>query len=64
MVNLNDKVDKVQSYILSGMLSIYTNFITLLNESQTDKLTGLPNRKIFDSSISKIFDSHPEPLKN
>jgi len=60
VVNLRDKADKVQSYILSGILSIYTNFFTLLNESQTDELTGLSNRKTFDSSISKVFDSLPE----
>ena len=63
IVNLKDKADKVQSYILSGILSIYTNFITLLNESQTDELTGLSNRKTFDSSISKVFDSLPEPFE-
>jgi diguanylate cyclase (GGDEF)-like protein len=63
VVNLKDKADKVQTYILSGILSIYTNFITLLNESQTDALTGLSNRKTFDSSISKVFDSLPEPYE-
>jgi len=62
VVYLKAQADKVQSYILSGILSIYTNFFTLLNESQTDELTGLSNRKTFDSSISKVFDSLPEPL--
>lgn len=63
VVNLNKKVDKIQSYILSGILSIYNNFCTLLNESQTDELTGLANRKTFDSAISKIFDRLPEPFE-
>ena len=62
VVNLKDKADKVQSYILSGILSIYTNFFTLLNESQTDELTGLSNRKTFDSAISKVFDNLPESI--
>jgi diguanylate cyclase (GGDEF)-like protein len=62
VVHLKDKVDKVQSYILSGILSIYTNFFTLLNESQTDELTGLSNRKTFDSAISKVFDNLPESI--
>lgn len=62
VVHLKDKVDKVQSYILSGILSIYTNFFTLLNESQTDELTGLSNRKTFDSAISKVLDNLPESI--
>jgi diguanylate cyclase (GGDEF)-like protein len=60
VINLQDNIGKAQSYILSGILSIYNNFITLLNESQTDELTGLSNRKTFDSAISKVFDSLPE----
>ncbi len=63
MINLKEKTDNVQSYILSGILSIYNNFFTLLNESQTDELTGLANRKTFDSAISKVFDSLPIPFE-
>jgi len=37
-----------------GMLAIYRNFRVLLNEAHTDELTGLPNRKAFNSTISKI----------
>jgi diguanylate cyclase (GGDEF)-like protein len=59
IINLPGKMDKEQSYILSGILSIYSNFITLLNESQTDELTGLANRKTFDSAISNIFNTLP-----
>jgi len=62
VVNLKEKADKVLSYILSGILSIYNNFFTLLNESQTDELTGLANRKTFDSAISKVFENIPEPF--
>lgn len=63
VLNLKDKPNKVQTYILAGILSIYKNFLTLLNESQTDELTGLANRKTFDSAISKIFDSLPKQFK-
>ncbi|WP_170246354.1 GGDEF domain-containing protein [Colwellia hornerae] len=64
VVNLKEQADKVQSYILSGILSIYNNFFTLLNESQTDELTGLANRKTFDSAISKVFDSLPASFED
>lgn len=60
VIHLSQKASKAQSYVLSGMLSIYTNFLSLLNESQTDELTGLANRKTFDSAISKVFDNLPE----
>jgi len=60
VLNLREKIGEIQSRILSGTLSIYNNFITLLNESQTDELTGLSNRKTFDSAISKVFDSLPK----
>lgn len=42
--------------MLSGILNIYNNFLALLNDSQTDELTGLANRKTFDSAITKVFD--------
>lgn len=60
VINLPEKIGKVQSYVLTGILSIYNNFITLLNESQTDELTGLANRKTFDSAISSVFNRFPQ----
>ncbi len=57
VIHLKERFSKVQTYVLSGILNIYNNFLALLNDSQTDELTGLANRKTFDSSISKIFDA-------
>jgi len=57
IIDFTAKYTKVQSYVLSGILNIYNNFLGLLNDSQTDELTGLANRKTFDSAISKVFDS-------
>ena len=57
VANLKEKTDKIQAYILSGILSIYSNFMTLLTDAQTDELTGLANRKTFDSSIAKIYEN-------
>lgn len=45
--------------MLSGFFSIYSNFLSLLKESQTDELTGLANRKTFDSAISSVFKERP-----
>ena len=41
--------------LIQGVLQIYRNYYFLLEESQTDKLTGLLNRKTFDDSFEKIF---------
>ncbi|MBA6341407.1 GGDEF domain-containing protein [Colwellia sp. MB02u-10] len=60
IINLEKKMAKENAYILSGILSIYSNFIKLLNESQTDELTGLANRKTFDSAISSVFNALPQ----
>ncbi|MBA6349856.1 GGDEF domain-containing protein [Colwellia sp. BRX8-9] len=64
IINLQGQMGKDHAYILSGILSIYSNFITLLNESQTDELTGLANRKTFDSAISSIFNALPHDYDN
>ena len=60
IINLEKNMAKENAYILSGILSIYSNFIKLLNESQTDELTGLANRKTFDSAISSVFNALPQ----
>ncbi|MBL4583911.1 MAG: GGDEF domain-containing protein [Pseudomonadales bacterium] len=48
---------KNQSQQILGMLQIYRNFKQLLQESKTDELTGLSNRKTFDSTLRKIHES-------
>jgi diguanylate cyclase (GGDEF)-like protein len=63
VLEIQEKTDKIQSYVLSGILSIYDNFISLLNESQVDELTGLANRKTFEYAISKVFDASSLPYK-
>ncbi len=63
VIHLQKKIGAAQYSVLSGMLSIYNNFITLLYESQTDELTGLANRKTFDLAISSVFDGLPERYK-
>ena len=47
------------SYMIDGMLQIYRNFCLLLQESQTDSLTGLANRKTFDECFSRVYELQP-----
>lgn len=57
IVAIDTKPSRSESYIIKGMLSIYSNFSSLLAESQTDELTGLMNRKTFDESVVKLYQS-------
>lgn len=42
-------------WLIAGLMRIYQNFLSLINESEHDKLTGLLNRKTFDAKIGKIL---------
>ena len=41
--------------LIDGVLKVFHNYYTLLEESQRDKLTGLLNRKTFDEKIGRIL---------
>jgi diguanylate cyclase (GGDEF)-like protein len=49
----------MDSHVIDGMLQIYRNFCLLLQESQTDSLTGLANRKTFDECFSRVYELQP-----
>ena len=53
----SQKLTPEGEYLLNGIYQVYQNFSQLLIESQTDVLTGLANRKTFDDTINKVFDS-------
>jgi diguanylate cyclase (GGDEF)-like protein len=42
-------------HLISAFLKVYSNYLTLLDESETDTLTGLLNRRTFDTNIEKII---------
>ncbi len=42
-------------HLLTIFLQIYSNYLSLLDESETDTLTGLLNRRTFDTNIEKII---------
>lgn len=47
--------------IVHALLKIYSNYLSLLLESETDTLTGLLNRRTFDHNIEKIIAERTAP---
>ena len=42
--------------IAKSIINIYSNHLSVLNESERDKLTGLLNRRTFDNTLNKLLD--------
>ncbi len=60
-----NRLDKLDTHLIKGLLGIYRNFYHVLSDSQRDQLTGLYNRKTFDDVINKIYVQRPsasEPI--
>lgn len=41
--------------MIGGFAKVYENYMIVFNESEKDKLTGLYNRRTFDSKLLKLF---------
>ncbi len=59
VIRSNGPLQDNDSRMIDGMLQIYRNFCQLLQESQTDSLTGLANRKTFDECFSRVYELQP-----
>jgi diguanylate cyclase (GGDEF)-like protein len=59
VISSNQALNDADSRMIDGMLQIYRNFCQLLQESQTDSLTGLANRKTFDECFSRVYELQP-----
>jgi diguanylate cyclase (GGDEF)-like protein len=64
IVGLLESLAKTHSamdrHLISAFLKVYSNYLTVLDESETDTLTGLLNRRTFDNNIEKIIAEHSE----
>lgn len=50
--------DEINHKLVDGFLKIYHNYLSILDDSERDTLTGLLNRKTFDNNIAKITSSY------
>lgn len=53
-----------QRPLIDGLISIYENYLTILNENETDKLTGLYNRRTFDHKLSRLLLGQKKQSRN
>lgn len=44
-----------QRPLIDGLINIYENYLTILYENETDKLTGLYNRRTFDQKLNRLL---------
>ncbi len=59
ITNPGSHYDNETRQVIDGIISVYRNFQNLLDYSERDSLTGLLNRKTFDSQLEKILSSPP-----
>jgi diguanylate cyclase (GGDEF)-like protein len=50
------QLNDAEMLLLTGLLRIYDNYVAVLRQSQTDRLTGLLNRHTFDIQLGRALD--------
>jgi len=50
-----DALSLRERHLVTGMLRIYRNYLSLLDDSERDTLTGLLNRKTFEQTFGKLL---------
>ncbi len=46
---------EMEIHLISAFLLVYSNYLTILDESETDTLTGLLNRRTFENNLERII---------
>lgn len=68
VVGLLETVSEAHSemdrHLITSFLRVYSNYLTLLDESETDTLTGLLNRRTFDNNIERIIADRSKSDEN
>jgi diguanylate cyclase (GGDEF)-like protein len=53
-IHKKNPMSRKTNELIQGMLGVYGNFVSLLDYSERDSLTGLLNRKTFENHFSKV----------
>jgi two-component system cell cycle response regulator len=54
------ELSRMDMHMVEGVLQIYRNFVGLMQNAQTDQLTGLANRKTFDECVARVHELIPD----
>ncbi len=49
--------------LIEGLVKIYENYLTILNESECDNLTSLFNRRTFDKKLNRLLQAQKKARK-
>lgn len=52
---VSDVHSDMDRHLILAFLKVYSNYLTILDESESDTLTGLLNRRTFDNNLEKII---------
>ncbi len=55
LLSVNNELHINEQKTLTGILSVYSNYLSVINRAEHDKLTGLFNRETLDTQINKIL---------
>ncbi len=55
LVQTSPPIDKEHQRLVHALLNLYTNYLSLIDKSNRDKLTNLLNRETLDNEISQIL---------
>lgn len=58
---ISDESSNTDRQLVLALLEVYSNYQLILDESETDTLTGLLNRRTFDNKIEEIIAEHSAP---
>ncbi|MES2771943.1 MAG: GGDEF domain-containing protein [Pseudomonadota bacterium] len=62
VIRYSSKPTAHQTDLAHGILSLYRNYLGLLEDSQIDTLTGLQNRKTFERSLSRLLEKKGQQM--
>ncbi|MCP5107344.1 MAG: GGDEF domain-containing protein [bacterium] len=58
VINHCSKNSSENQRLTEGVLRLYHNYLSLLEDSQRDRLTGLLNRETFINALNKVIEKH------
>ena len=57
VIHINSvRLTREQQVLLNGFCRIYENYLSILKESECDKLTGLLNRQTFEIKVKRFIE--------